>query len=80
MTPFLEIKTKNLEEVNTALKVLLEKRDEDKINIEEKVLANVKQLVVPYLEKLKTSGLNERQMAYAGVLESNLRTHLLSIQ
>jgi len=71
-TESLEIKTKNLEEVNTALKVLLEKRDEDKINIEEKVLANVKQLVVPYLEKLKTSGLNERQMAYAGVLESNL--------
>jgi len=71
-TESLEIKTKNLEEVNTALKVLLEKRDEDKTDIEEKVMANVKQLVVPYLEKLKTSGLNERQMAYADVLESNL--------
>ena len=48
----LELKTKELEEVNTALRVLLKRRENDKIEIEEKVLYNVKDLVMPYLEKL----------------------------
>lgn len=70
----LEIKTDNLEEMNAALKVLLEKRDQDKTELEEKVLSNVKKLVVPYLEKLKTSRLSQRQAGYVDVLESNLNT------
>jgi hypothetical protein len=52
----LEIKSSNLEEANTALKVLLKRRDEDKTELEEKILFNVKELVAPYLEKLKKSG------------------------
>jgi PAS domain S-box-containing protein len=68
----LHTKTKSLEEVNTALRVLLKRRDEDKIELEEKVLSNVKELVVPYLEKLKKSRLDERQRAYANILQSNL--------
>ncbi|MGD2126625.1 MAG: LuxR C-terminal-related transcriptional regulator [Desulfobacteraceae bacterium] len=68
----LEIKTKNLEEVNTALKVLLKRREEDKLDLEDNVLFNMKELIIPYLEKLKASGLEERQRAYVGILESNL--------
>jgi len=68
----LENKTRNLEEVNTALKVLSKKREEDKIEIEAKVLSNVKELVEPYLEKLKNSDLNERQRTYADIVESNI--------
>ena len=68
----LEIQTRNLEEMNTALRVLLKRRDEDKIEMEEKVLLNVKEIVNPYLEKLKKCGLNESQKAYAAILESNL--------
>ncbi|MEW6616410.1 MAG: PAS domain S-box protein [Thermodesulfobacteriota bacterium] len=68
----LEIKTKSLEEVNTALRVLLKKRDDDKTEIEEKILINVKELVVPYLEKLKKSRLNADQLTYMHILESNL--------
>ena len=49
----LKDKAKNLEEVNTALKVLLKRREEDKKELEEKVLFNVKELVEPYLKKLK---------------------------
>jgi len=60
----LELKTRNLEEVNTALKVLLKRRDEDKTELEEKVLSNLKELIVPYLEKLIKSGLDTRQNAY----------------
>ena len=47
----LKIKTKSLEEANTALRVLLKKRDEDRTELEEKVLSNVKELVLPYLRK-----------------------------
>lgn len=68
----LEIKTNNLEELNAALTVLLRKRDEDRKEFEEKVLFNMKQLVVPYLEKLRRSGLDHRQSSYAKILESNL--------
>jgi len=68
----LEVKTINLEEVNTALKVLLKKRDEDKIELEEKVLLNVRELVLAYLEKLKKSGLDDRQKTYVDIIESNL--------
>ena len=68
----LEIRTESLEEVNTALRVLLKRRDEDKRGLEEKVLANVKELVVPFLEKVKRSQLDPGQTAYIDILESNL--------
>jgi PAS domain S-box-containing protein len=68
----LEIKTLDLEEVNTALKVLLKKRDEDKTVLEEKVLFSVKDLIFPYLEKLKTSNVDHRQKTYLNIIESNL--------
>jgi len=63
---------KHLEEVNTALRVLLRKREEDKTELEEKVLSNVKDLVLPYLEKLKNMSLDANQKMYVGILESNL--------
>jgi PAS domain S-box-containing protein len=69
----LEIKSRNLEELNTALKVLLDKRDQERKEYEEKVLTSVKQLVEPYMEKLIKSGLDKRQKGYADILESNLR-------
>jgi PAS domain S-box-containing protein len=68
----LRYKTKDLEEANTALRVLLKSRDEDKTELEEKVLFNVKELVEPFVEKLNNSELDGRQKAYLGVLESNL--------
>jgi PAS domain S-box-containing protein len=68
----LETKSSNLEEANIALKVLLKKRDEDKTEIEEKILLNIKELVIPYLDKLKKNRLDERQEAYVYILESNL--------
>jgi len=68
----LEIKTIGLEEANTALKVLLKQREEDKIELEEKVLLNVRELVSPYLEKLKMKRLDQKQRAYIGIIESNL--------
>ncbi len=68
----LETKAKSLEEVNTALRVLLKQREEDKTELEEKVLSNVKDLVLPHLEKLKKISLNSNQKSCVDILESNL--------
>ena len=68
----LSIKTNSLEEVNTALKVLLKRRDEDKTELEENLLSNVKELVVPFLLKVKNSQLNPKQLSYINIVESNL--------
>lgn len=68
----LEIKSGNLEEMNTALRVLLKKHEEDKAELGDNILSNVKSLVDIYLEKLKGSSLSKRQSAYVDVLQSNL--------
>jgi len=69
----LESQRNKLEEVNTALRVLLERREKDKTEIEAAVLRNVKELILPYIEKLKKTGLNYKQVTIAEILESNLR-------
>lgn len=68
----LEIKSFELEEVNTALRVLLKQRDKDKLEIEEKITINIKEFVQPSLERLRNSGLNERQKSYLIILESHI--------
>lgn len=68
----LRIKTINLEETNTALKVLLKRREDDKRELEDKVLSNMNELVLPYIERLKKSRLDQRQKAYVNILESNV--------
>lgn len=70
----LEKKTINLEEVNTALKILLKQRDRDKSELEEKVFFNINELVLPYIEKLKQSGLEDIQSASVEIIEDNLQT------
>jgi PAS domain S-box-containing protein len=69
----LERKTMKLEEVNAALKVVLKRREEDKKDLKDKVLLNIHEMIMPYLEKLKKSKLNERQKAFTEILESNLK-------
>lgn len=69
----LELKSQSLEETNTALKVLLQHRVEDKAALEEQVLANVRKLVLPYLENLKHLNLNENQAAQVKIAEENLK-------
>jgi PAS domain S-box-containing protein len=68
----LEIKSRNLEEMNAALRVLLKQRDEDRTELENRVLSTVKELVFPYLERLSKSGLGATQKAYLDTLASTL--------
>jgi len=71
-TKELEIKTNSLEEINTTLEVLLRKRAEDKKELEDNVLTNVKELVVPYFKKIKKTKLDNQQEAFLSIIESNL--------
>jgi DNA-binding CsgD family transcriptional regulator len=68
----LKIQKQNLEEANTALRVLLKSREEDKRELEEHVISNVKQLVSTYITKLKQTPLDSRQLQYVDIVESNL--------
>ena len=62
-----------LKETNAALRVLLRRRDMDKVEFEERVLVNVKELIEPYAAKLRLTRLSGTQAALLGILESNLR-------
>ena len=58
--------------MNSALRVLLKRMDEDRKELEESVLTNVNELVLVHIERLRNNGLDERQKGYVDVLESNL--------
>ncbi len=68
----LSIKSRNLEEMNAALKVLLKQREDDRCQIEENVLTNVKTSIFPYLEKLKKGALSKQQKIYLKMIEDQL--------
>jgi len=68
----LEAKTQSLEEANAALRVLLKHRDEERIELEERVSANMKELVLPYIEKLQASRLSDLQANQIEILKTNL--------
>jgi len=73
----LKNKTKSLEEVNMALEVLLKKRAEDKVKLEENVMNNLKNLITPYFIKIKKTNLDDRQSTFLSIIESNL-TEIIS--
>jgi len=71
-TDQLRQRTERLVETNVALKVLLEKRQEDKRELEEKVMFNLEKLIYPYLEKLKMRCTEDFQQAMLKIIQSNL--------
>ncbi|MCJ7538601.1 MAG: LuxR C-terminal-related transcriptional regulator, partial [Desulfobacterales bacterium] len=71
-TEELEIKTTHLEELNVALKVLLKQRENDKKDLEDNFMHSVKNLVLPYIEKLKNFNLSPNQKIYIEIMESNI--------
>ncbi len=62
----------NLETVNTALKVILKGREDDKKELENKVLSNIRELVNPYLEKLRKTNLDSTQREYLAIIQANI--------
>jgi PAS domain S-box-containing protein len=68
----LKDKTHELEELNAALRVLIKSREEDKIELEGKVLSSIKKLVLPYIDKMRNSRLEPADQICLKIIESNL--------
>jgi len=68
----LELKKQRLEETNIALKVLLKQRETDKVDLEKKFLINIKQMVLPYLDKLKKSRLEPKEKTFVEIIDAHL--------
>jgi DNA-binding CsgD family transcriptional regulator len=62
----------DVEEMNSALRVLLDERDSERRELEHKIVSNVDKLIKPYFEKLKQTPLSSRQQAFLDIIENNL--------
>jgi len=63
----------SLEEANIAMKVLLKQREADKLELEKKVLTNVKDLVLPYVDKLKNTRLKGKDRTLVEIIDTHLQ-------
>jgi len=68
----LRLKSERLKELNTAMRVLLDKRNEDRLHSEENIRVNLVQLIEPYLDRLDRSGLSVPQQQLLDVVRINL--------
>jgi PAS domain S-box-containing protein len=62
----------SLEELNTALKVILQQIDESRRELHAAIMSNIGELVLPSLEKLRKSPLSSDQLSILQDIESNL--------
>jgi len=65
-------KSRRLAEAHTALGVLLERYHEDRAQLREGVVLNVRETIVPYLEKLRGTQLNQTQTEYIDIIQKGL--------
>jgi PAS domain S-box-containing protein len=68
----LKEKTKNLEETNITLKVLLSHQEEKRRDDEERFVLNINDQILPFVEKLKSTNLDEGQRVYLNIIEERL--------
>ncbi len=66
-------RTKDLEETNIALNILLKKRTSDKSDLEQHILKTLSQFVEPYVDKLKSSRLSREQKDMVSIMEINIQ-------
>ncbi len=71
----LELKNKaiELENVNSALNILLKKRDQDNQEIEQKIYSNYDLMITPFLLKLRSSLSDDHQHQLLDILEASLK-------
>ena len=70
-------RTASLEDVNTALRVLVKKKDEDRIFFEKEIIVNLKKIVEPNLTKLNNCDLNTAQQKLVDQLNQKINDVLL---
>jgi PAS domain S-box-containing protein len=65
-------RTTELDKINSALTIVLRKSRDEKIELEEKILSNIKGLILPFINALKNSPLNNEQKSFLNTIESNI--------
>lgn len=68
----LQERGRELAEMNSALKVLLRQREEDKNQLESSMWHNIKKMIQPHIANLMHSGLNPTQTAHLQVIANRL--------
>jgi PAS domain S-box-containing protein len=70
----LERKSRYLEEANTALKVLLDQREKDTREVQEAFLGNVRDLILPHLQRMRHALEERTRNLCLDIMEKNLET------
>jgi PAS domain S-box-containing protein len=68
----LRVRTKDLEEANIALKVLLNQLEKGRNDLEERILSNIREIILPYINNLRHGTLSVHQVSLINTIESNL--------
>lgn len=68
----LKAKAVELQDINTALEVLLKRSEAVKIELEQHLSANTRKVVQPYLRKIAALGLTRQQQAYMDLVQDAL--------
>ncbi len=66
------VELRHIDELKKTLRAILGLREEDRNLTQDKLVSNVRQMLVPWIEKLKRSRMNAEQQSYLKVIESNL--------
>jgi DNA-binding CsgD family transcriptional regulator len=64
--------SEKIKETNTALKVILDQRETEKIQQDKEMMSKLEALVLPYLEKLTNTPLDQEQKVYLELIRANI--------
>lgn len=67
-------KIDHLTETNIALNALLKNREQERDSLENAIVTNVKQLIMPYMERLKEAPLRPQEQTLVTIIERYLDT------
>jgi PAS domain S-box-containing protein len=62
----------NLDQMNSALNVLLKKREEEIAEVEQRLRLNLEKQVIPYLKKMQKIATDDQQKTYLDIIASNV--------
>ena len=66
-------RTKKLQDTNTALEVLLQQREKDKVMVQNQIISNLNMLVLSQFEKIDKFRLSSKEREICQIIESNLK-------
>lgn len=72
----LTLQTDRLKDANTALRVLLDHRDKDRDELEDRIISHLRTLILPDLDRLAGTALDDRQAELLAIIRSHAETAL----